>query len=82
MGRVLSGKVYCINGRRGLGKARWIMGKLGNQAAELSVLIIILAFFFSATSKPRLVKTVSTVSTTRLKLLAAPRSWVKRAMAR
>lgn len=47
-------------------------------SCELSVLIIILRLFLSVTSMFRLSNTVFIVSTTRWKLLAAPRSCVSR----
>jgi hypothetical protein len=51
-------------------------------AQELSVLIIISALRLSATSSPLVLKAALTASTTRWKLLAAPFSWVNRAMLR
>lgn len=48
--------------------------------ADVRVLIIIFCFLRSGTVRPRASKTSRIVSTTRWKLLAAPRSCVKRTM--
>ncbi len=79
-----SRSVYCMHQRNAILQALFqLLEKMQVvDHAAINVLIIILFFSSSATSRFRTFNTVSKVSTTLWKLLAAPCSWVNRAMLR